>query len=164
MKTTIKLPKIGYNNSNRKINAVTIDLKLVEKECINFETGVKETMFVFSASAAIWNSKNTDIVAGGQMLDELPELYKGNSLVKQIVEIWKEYHLNDLQAGTKIQTSFVKQYFKDNNLKYDYKDACEYLTEIGMIEDCGFKYGHQWLCKPIPSDIVETIKNIIENN
>lgn len=163
MKTTIELPKIAYF-SNRKINAVTIDLKLEEKSCINFETGIKETMFIFSASAGVWNQKNTDIIASGQMLDELPKHYKGNVLVKEIVEIWNEYHLNDTKAGTKQQCEAVNKYFKDKNIKYDYKLACEYLTKIGLYVDLGFKYGHQWLGKPIPENIVQKIENIIKNN
>lgn len=35
-------------------------------------------------------------VAGGQIEDRLLEMYQGNPKVTRMVEIWKEYHLNDV--------------------------------------------------------------------
>lgn len=83
----------AYNNAGRKDNLVEVEIRLEEKE---------EGKPVFTASATVWNRLQTDCVMGGQCLDTLQEQY-GNQLenkllFKQIYELWKKYHLNDLNA------------------------------------------------------------------
>jgi hypothetical protein len=163
MKTTITFGKIAYNNPKRKSNELTIQLELKQKECVNHITNEKETMWIFTASANIWNNIKSDIIAGGQMIDETLKYCK-NPLLKEIHDIWVQYHLNDLKAGLKTQCDAVDTYFKSNDLKYDYTKACEYLKEIGLFEVDSVKYGHGWYCMPIPENIVNRIKIIIESN
>ncbi len=161
MNTKINFGKIAFY-SNLKTNAVQVEMELKQKECINYDTMQKQVMYIFSASAHVWNSTKTDIVAGGQMLDDLLE-YIHTPLFKEIHGIWKEYHLNDLQAGTIKQQQAIKS-FIDNGFKYEYKEACKMLETVGLFEDNGYKYGHGWLCKEIPANVVERIKKIIETN
>lgn len=161
MKKVFTFGKIDYNNRGRKINLVKVSIELKEKECINFETMEKETMFIFSGCGEIWNSKNTDIECGGQCLDTIKEFFPNNVTFNKIFEIWNEYHLNDLHAGNKEQTEAVENWKKETGLKYDYTLACNYLKSVELYEINGYKYGHGWLCKPIPENVVDTIKELM---
>lgn len=89
MKRIIDFGKIPYT-SDKVANRVTVEIELKEKE-----NGQK----VFTASGNIWNRTNTDIICGGQCLDEISRTEIGiNPKFKQIYRLWKLYHLNDMHA------------------------------------------------------------------
>ena len=88
MKRKIDFGKIDYYKTGKKINAVTVELELEEKE------GGLE----FTASATVWNSKKTDCVMGGQCLDDLAPYFRNNLLYKKILRLWRLYHLNGMHA------------------------------------------------------------------
>ena len=68
MKKTFNFGKIAAYG-NRKINLVTVEVELSEKD------GHK----VFTASGDVWNSKHTDIIRGGQCLDYIVETSIGHN-------------------------------------------------------------------------------------
>ena len=87
MRKTFNFGKIAYY-SNRKENLVTVEIELKEKE-----NGEK----VFTACGDIWNRLHTDIISGGQNLDEIAKTPVGNNKIfKEIYRLWKLYHLNDM--------------------------------------------------------------------
>lgn len=141
MKVTISFGKIGYSNPKRKNNEVEVDIELRDSEDGE----------VFAASASVWNNLHTDIVAGGQMIDELyTDYFKGNPLFFKIYDIWSKYHLNNCHSG------------------------CEHQQELGFEEDvdahigdecpqCGHIFGHSWVFNKIPEDVLVDIKGIINN-
>jgi hypothetical protein len=162
MKKTISFGKIDYNRTGRKINLVDVDIEL--KEVTNVTTidlKLLDKAYVFSASAGVWNSKQTDYIACGQMLDEL-NMYIGNRIkFHKILKFWKKYHLNDMNAGTSLQMEALKKWRKENNITdYDYTKECEYLKSINLYEDRGYKYGHGWLLEEIPENDLNEIKKL----
>ena len=74
-------PKI----KNNKIT-VTIELKETEK-------GEE-----FSACADVWDAHHTDIIMGGQCIDDLMLYLKHNKTYKTILDLWQKYHLNGMNA------------------------------------------------------------------
>ncbi len=136
--------------SQRRVNRVTVEFRLQRKECINYETLEKEEMWIFAASGCIWNAVGSDIYSGGQNLDEIAK-YITDPRLLTIYEIWKEYHLNDLQPGTKKQMDFLGE-------RTDYDDECKRLGDLFV--DKNYKYGHDWLCKPIPESVVQKLKTL----
>lgn len=55
----------------------------------------------FSASGEAWNNRRTDIFLGGQCLETFAKLGMMRvGSAKRILEIWREWHLNDMNAGT----------------------------------------------------------------
>lgn len=98
----------------------------------------------------------------GQCLDSLDKYMQDSTLWKIIYRLWKEYHLNNLHAGTQKQEQILKEVFGELLVTMDYKDKCDCLAENGLFEDNGFKYGHGWYYKEIPSDDLAMIKAIIE--
>lgn len=150
MKKTIEFGKIDFNGRGRKINLVTLEINL---------EGEKKP--VFSVSADVWNSKKTDILMGGQCLDDLLPYFKNNKLFIEIYRLWSLYHLNDLHAGTKKQEIFLKKHYI-KNWAGEYEKTCEFLKENNMLYDNGVKFGETWHYWDIPQKDLEKIKKIME--
>lgn len=159
MKKVFTFNKIDYRGSGRKRNAVEVEINLRD-------TSLGETEF--TACGYIWNSTHTDILAGGQILDELKQ-YINDSTFLEIYDLWKRYHLNTMHAGTKAQEAALRQYHIDNGLPediFDYVTDCEYLKSINLYEDVynnkPYIYGSGWITERIPEDDLNIIKKLFE--
>lgn len=147
LERTINFGKIGLHG-NRKINLVLVKVSLEGAD----------TKPVFSASATVLNQNKTECLLSGQCLDELVPYLKDNELFMKVHRLWKLHHLNDMKAGTPKQEAAVKEYLK--NHYYDYREVCNYLESIGLLEDSGYKYGSSWLYEPIPESDLKEIKEL----
>lgn len=146
-----KCKGVGRGNG---FKTITVEICLATQMCRDWETLEEKRMYVFSASAHVigmWGQCLNYIHENAEQY-MIPEEKK--ALYGRIYEVWKEYHLNELQSGTKIQTEALT---KELHRADHYKEACEYLGSIGLLEDRGYKYGRGWLCKQIPKDIVAEI-------
>lgn len=156
MKKTFEFGKIAYTG-DRKTNLVTVEIELKENDG-------KE---VFTACGNIWNSRKTNIVAGGQCLDELSKYIHTDSF-KTIYKMWKQYHLNDMHAGTEEQENALKEAVKIGKLQNYYAsnfdEVCNYLKAINLYEveyqGKPYKYGHGWLYREIPETDLQIIKSL----
>ena len=99
--------------------------------------------------------RNGDADSCGQIYDALASAPKDQLLVHQsvrdeIVEVWKRWHLNDLNAGTQHQM----QVLRDNGLAHSrYEDQKAFLTAMGI--EAGF--GHAWHFEEVPQPILDAI-------
>tara|TARA_R100000808_G_C2017865_1_gene67451 strand:+ start:42 stop:518 length:477 start_codon:yes stop_codon:yes gene_type:complete len=151
MQKTFDLGKIDYNDTGRKINRVEIDVKLSDGR--------------LSISGNVWNMHETDSISCGQNLDGLKPYFKYNKLFNKLWLLWKEYHLNDLQAGTTLQMAHinrVKNKFDHSDHSIDwYSWACDELGKVGLLTTTykgkPYKFGSQWIKKEIPQDVIEFI-------
>lgn len=153
MKTTINLGKIAYNNQSRRVNLVTIDIELTKRiigETISHEHLDTQESYVLLMSGNIWNGSQTDIILGGQCLDEIAAHFPKCILTYRLHWLWKNYHLNHMNAGCIHQKT--GNFFNDSKIS---KQVCK---------ETGYKYGSKWLFKIIPDDIIEEIKLIITAN
>lgn len=96
--------------------------------------------------------------AHGQCLDDINP-YMDNTIWKIIYRLWKEYHLNDLNAGTRKQDNILRLEGLENA---QYTDKVRALKANGLLVDNGYTYGHGWLYREIPADDLAVIKAIIE--
>lgn len=94
--------------------------------------------------------------------------------VAKFKRLWKEWHLNDMQAGTPEQTEALKEFFE--TWKYypenDYTHQCAYLEEKGLLyvpdprhpELFGpghfYKYGAAWLYVEVPDEVTEFFRSL----
>jgi len=78
-------------------------------------------------------------------LHEITEPANGLTLagVARIFQIWKEWHLNDMQSHCIHQ---------DSATKWDEVEPCS-LT--------GYKAGSAWLVKPLSAEVIAEIKNLL---
>lgn len=132
-----------------------IELVIKERTGKHWEALTETKGFAISISG---NVRIPYFECAGQCLNEIEELYKDGTLKKnkekvlRIIELWREWHLNDLHAGTKKQTEYL------NTVEYDgYSEACEKLKEAGLYEDNGYRYGHGWLFNPAPIEVVQEL-------
>ena len=129
--------KIDYYGNGRKSNEVEIEMQLKDG--------------VFTASGSIKNARGTDSISGGQNIDEIADMMKGNKDVQEIRDLWHKYHLNDMHAGTEKQEEALEKKFGGVNAnKYDEQVA--YLKSIDLYEDNGYRFGSGWLKREIPDD------------
>jgi hypothetical protein len=165
MKRTFNFGKIDYYGHGRKINPVSITIELRDTP-----KGVE-----FSAMGDVWNSKKTDIVAGGQIIDDLG-LYIGHkALYRQILSLWKKYHLNTMHAGTPEQEKCLEDFKSEraqiakylNTYENDYDVSCKVLESHGLLEvnlnGEKYKYGSAWLYQPIPEEDYKKILSLLED-
>lgn len=79
----------------------------------------------------------------------------------RLIEIWKAYHLNDMQPGTPKQMKIVKKC-------KTHEEAIEKLTAKNLLIDKHpttgepYKYGSAWLTLELPEDLQEEIDGLIE--
>lgn len=131
----------------------------------------------FSASGSIGQE------VFGQCLEEIakmPEAIK-NDKAQRIIEVWREYHLNDMNAGTPAQMDELKRRQHQENLTRmpEYDIQCQWLRDAdiyevpysndmeaigGLPEDVlngkrGYRYGERWLFRQVPENIVKEIES-----
>lgn len=132
--------KIAYWPTSRKSNLVEVDICLKKQDNGEYE---------FTAMGSIWNCRHTDHISGGQNLDTIRK-YVNDPIFVEIYEIWKNFHLNGLNSGTKRQKDALEKETERRNalhrkngekeekpLTYAerYEDACKYLKSIGLYID-----------------------------
>ena len=151
MKNKLDLGKIDYENTGTAQNAVEITWELRDGR--------------FSAQGGIWNKSHRDYLSCGQNLDEIAELFPDNEKVQKIHQVWKEWHLNDMTAGSPRQETFVKK-LKQANQPFDYDTIKQKLTDAGLDPDPEFiykgtpySYGSAWLMRELPAEIIEEIES-----
>lgn len=155
MKKTFDFGKIDLNGRGRKINRVTVEIELRDRN------GQLE----FTACGNIWNSKDTDILVGGQCLDTIAEFKEKDPVFQEIYRLWKSFHLNTMRAGTKEQETEVKKWLKETGNRYDFHGACEHLKAVGLYETTynnkPYRYGCGWIYEEIPEDDLNKIKELL---
>lgn len=128
----INLGKVDYNNTGRRINAAHIE--------VEWRLEVKNNTrlyWEFSVCGAVWNASHTDWVSGGQNLDSLAEFpaIKNNAEFREAYDLWQNYHLNGLTAGSpaqeKAKADFVCDREKVTWYWYDREDITENTDDYG---------------------------------
>lgn len=152
------------------VNGLTLNIELKTKVCRDYSDFQEKEMVCLSISG----SKKG--YGSGQCLGYIkqrilmgsfnPRLTKAQTNeVLNIINIWEKYHLNDMKAGTINQEKFIKENYKG---AYDYNKVCELLKENNLLEDVymncqNYKYGTSWLCEEIPTSVIDSLMNSIEN-
>lgn len=112
----------------------------------------------------------------GQIQDQLNPLdfrtfFKGWDAVKvaKLKKIWKQWHLNDMQAGSPDQILMIEAMREiDNPGNMEYYDwACSTLKAAGIYEDPNYliegkpyRYGSAWLSKEVPEDVLQWLYDL----
>lgn len=111
--------------------------------------------------------------AAGQIQEELGRVVpaKGwnEEMVKKFQTVWNRWHLNDLNAGTPKQESFLRE-LEDRNGGIGYEKAVEALKKAGIYEDADFihegkpyRYGSAWLKEEVPAEVLEWLQSLPES-
>lgn len=78
--------------------------------------------------------------------------------VERLNEVWRRWHLNDMNAGSPAQEEWVREHkheFPGWPMSF-YDWACEQLAAAGLHPDPdGYRYGSAWLSEDVPDDILD---------
>lgn len=151
-RNVIHCGKVDALGSGRKINEAEIEIEWDGER--------------LSICGTIWNAMHTKVVACGQCSKELAKHQNIRIKFKELLDIWKRWHLNDMRAGSPRQEAALEE-FKNTHFSYD--DACAYLKDIGLYKDTEFiykgkpyEYGQAWLVEQIPAEVVKRIEYWID--
>lgn len=159
---TFKFKKIDWYDRGRKINQpeVTMTLKYDEEDrpCL-------------SIHGNIWNCHHTDIVCGGQNLDEMIKFdsISSDPIFNKLYYLWTNYHLNDAVAGTPAQLAAIKTFHtanKENSIVNlnSFNADIEHLKSIGLYDDNGNIYGSEWFYMSIPDEDLQMINDLFDQD
>lgn len=160
MERTIKLKGIDSDRSYAKIE---VKLEKVNKNRLNMNLKRISSYYTFSASGSILEKDDYiyTITSAGQNIDEIAKMYPNNKEVQTIKRLWKEYHLNDIQAGTTKQTRALKEW-RNRPKGWSYDEDSRYLAKKKLNPSGGYMYGSDWLVKEIPYSTLVEMKKIIQ--
>lgn len=172
MKKTFNFGKVNYNGTGKR-NLVTVEVELETKGGEMTTAGTKTPTYVeFTACGNIWNQSQTDILCGGQCLDEIAKFITDPIFI-EISKFWKKYHLNGMNAGTPEQEKAIADWKKQGN-KYEYSAVCDYLKSINLYEvkftglsigrkyeNEPYKYGHAWIINNIDGRDLLRIEHLL---
>ena len=155
MQKVFKFDKVAANGG-RKINQPEVEVEL------RYDNDGRVEL---SICGSVWNSKHTDIIMGGQCLDEMKKFkeLRFNTLFKKLYKWWKLYHLNSMHAATEAQEQALSNWHKSIGYTCSYEENCSYLESIGLLDDNGYRYRSSWLYREIPEDDLNEIKALIND-
>ena len=157
LKHNFEFGKIDYNNSGRKNCPTVVELELRTRH----NSMLDKPYIELSICGGVYNPRRTDYYTCGQCLDTLKEYIGTNPVFNKLYKWWKSYHLNGMHAGTEEQEKAL-----ENCPSHDYKERCEYLKSVNLYEveynGKPYKYGHSWLMREIPTEVIEEIKTLCE--
>ena len=167
-KATLNLGKIAYmGKTNINLMQIDVEIKFVKNDSKNdvWMNPVLEEYPVLTMSGKIWEANMSDIVVGGQCLDEILKEFKANfknsdkiQALTTLVQIWQRWHLNDLKSKNALllydkdvfDAEFEKRTLGMNNVQRsnEYNRLVRYGT------------GSQWLLEHLPNEIIEEVKEL----
>lgn len=142
---------------------VFIEVKMVEKEKKDHAqrtVDLKPAPQKYTTLSCIGEGKDYWGQCQQHIRKDLPniELAISKEQLLRILEVWEEWHLNDMEAGTKQQEEIVVNHYGKGKRGYTYKDACDVLEREGLYKDRDYKYGSAWLLRILPEEIIEEVK------
>lgn len=165
MKNQVKNLLIGVNPHGHNVY-LSLEIEKVSGKKNKFTTDLEPISEYSTLSICGEEKIGREIISCGQILDDVKkeiDSYKrlkiDRSVLLRIIEIWEEWHLNDLRAGTTKQQAVVKEWESEGN-KYNFTKASELLDKKGLLYDKAYKYGSSWLVDPLPENIEKEIKEL----
>lgn len=104
------------------------------------------------------------VMSDWEISEYAPSFNRGVEL--QLREVWNNWHLNDMQAGSPAQTAYLKANPVSDRLDY-YTKACEALAAANLNPDPNYlkdnkpyRYGSAWLRVDVPEDVLSWLQSL----
>lgn len=184
-RVNIQFGKIAFTGA-RKINEVEVSIELRKRGKADRVYDGNGTLIQavprleFAASCKVWNNIHTDVVITGQCLDEVRPFLKNNDDFNLIYDLWKEWHLNSLHAGTPEQERIIDLLIGTDAMpEYDYRKAKSFLKALGIetmhytgfssgneddiyMDHALYSYGYSWLYRDIPVSVINAVYELTQ--
>jgi hypothetical protein len=102
----------------------------------------------------------------GQCVNEVVDYFPTDQKAQRMREVWKNWHLNDLTAGSPAQRDYLSNHRTSDTKLTHYERALKLLAEAGLNPDPNYlhkgkpyEYGSAWLKRTIPEDIIKEIES-----
>lgn len=98
---------------------------------------------------------------GGQIFDHVKPRTEAQ---KELIKLWNENHLNDMNAGCQHQRALMPDIKKEKGEKFFYADNYKKVVELEEFKECsecGYKYGSAWVYEPLPDGFKDTLLKLI---
>lgn len=86
--------------------------------------------------------------------------------VARFREVWDRWHLNDMQAGSPAQSTYLREHPVTDRLHY-FEAACTALRGAGLHPDPShmhngkpYLYGSAWLREEVPADVLDFLSSL----
>ncbi|RLI31399.1 hypothetical protein DRO48_00840 [Candidatus Bathyarchaeota archaeon] len=160
-----KYRRTFYMRRGKERYRFRLELTIDQKEGKDYRTLKKTKGYTVSICGELYYLSGEPgrpvTVSMGQIDMDAPRLIKeGFVPQKDLVEVlylWRKWHLNDLTAGTFYQELLLDLLDADRS---DYEGCVETLKKAGYHSDRGYKYGHGWLFRPVPEDVVKRLREL----
>lgn len=113
---------------------------------------------IFTSTVSYRQAGHHELESCGQCFMDMYNIFKHHRLFVEIVDLWEQYHLNNLHAGTEKQESCLNEWKKTLDYEPSYSEQCDYLEAQNLLVDNGYKYGSSWLYRVIPERDLKRIK------
>lgn len=174
MRKKLYFGKIDLKKTGKKVNDCYVRIELHEKGGGHTAERVEKPRYLeLQICGEVWNARNTDVIMGGQCLDNmLPYLRKDGRFIK-VYNVWKNWHLNGMHSGTPEQEAKIREWEEAGN-SWDYDKVCEMLEACGLyeVEYTGkasshyydhemYAYGHDWIVNELPDDVLKYVREVV---
>ena len=141
------------------------------KVTLEIELRKEEKGQVLSICGNVWNLRLTDILAGGQINNELRRWLNKDKLIlsiskdklSRILDIWDRWHLNNLNTGCEHQKKLMNEIRKEKGEDFFYASNYDSILKIPAFNkcpECGYKYGSAWMFEPLPNEVIEFVEGL----
>lgn len=130
MKKIFNFGKFDCTGNGIKNNTIEIEV-----EYIQTNKGME-----FSACGNVWNGNYSDIVMGGQCLDDLQQYLKDNETFNTLHRLWKKYHLNGMHPECEHQRNLGwEEMAKKEVYIYHWRLNGKTLSKMNEIKNTALK-------------------------
>jgi len=144
--------QVGVVDTDRGPRPFTVDLSLAYKVATGLERTTGLDLIPKGVIYPVLSISGQGPDCGGQCQTELSDLLHSGRLkrvhlmVQAILNLWNDWHLNDLNAGCRHQQEAGWTGFDKVNEK---------------CGDCGYAYGSAWLVRPLPGVVERQVESLI---
>jgi len=112
-----------------------------------------------SGGQLIMNFKEYDN-RGYCTLADLSSVYSPEK-TKKLFDIWKRWHLNDMQAGSPKQMEYLRKNPVNVTYPVSYYDAASKMLALAGLnpDENGYKYGHSWMREEVPAEVIAFLES-----
>lgn len=161
---------------NTKVRGAVLRIKLEYKNVRAFRSAVtlkkrRAKLLVLSIVGDVYYPR-VGLGSCGQCIGEIREQWGHHPMVAELCDLWDQWHLNDMRAGTVNQMRILEVEDRDApqmltaddetpraNPRTDYLDwAYGVLGSAFLLFDRDYKFGNEWLFEPMPRKVVNRIK------
>ena len=156
----LTLPEVTDDSGTGHRGEVTIRITQkggVGKLTTNLESLGDGDFAVVSFTGQTWRKQSDERrfsgASAGQCNDDMRANWGHLPAVAEILDSWDQWHLNDMKAGTQLQSEALAA----TGSKGDFTESLRVLDAAGLKVDRGYSYGSKWLHEVVPAEELERI-------